>query len=317
MIASMSLVRAIHLASCMLLLGEVVFRLFVVGPVLTQANKDAQLAFGPVDRRLRSITAWGLAVSFVSGCLWFWFVAARMSGANLIKALHPEIFGTLLERTQFGLVWEVRLAIIVGFVPLLFVRRQWAQFVNLLFAATLLAALSLAGHAGAGIGEARWIQLANDIFHLIAAGIWPAGLAPFALFLTQALQAERSEEIQIAARVTRRFSLVSLFTVGALAITGAGNGYFLVGTFHGLVATLYGRLLLLKIGLIVPMVLIGACNLLWLKPRILVAAQSAALGKSLNLLSSLRRNVLTELSLGAVVIVVVGVLGITPPAIHF
>jgi putative copper export protein len=62
------------------------------------------------------------------------------------------------------------------------------------------------------------------------------------------------------------------------------------------------------------MVLIAAFNLLWLKPRIRVAAESAALGKSLGLLRSLRRTVLTELSLGIIVIIVVGVLGITPPS---
>jgi putative copper export protein len=38
------------------------------------------------------------------------------------------------------------------------------------------------------------------------------------------------------------------------------------------------------------------------------------LGKSSNLLRSLRRNVLTELSLGTLVIIVVGVLGMTPPS---
>jgi putative copper resistance protein D len=317
MITSMSLVRAIHFASCMLLLGGFVFRLVVAGPVFRHAEKDARLAFDPLDKRLRNLATWSLAVSFVSGCFWLWLVAARVSGANLISAVHPEILGTLLGRTYFGRLWEVRLAIIAGFVALVFVRQQWGQFVKLLLAAALLAALSLAGHAGASIGEARWIQLANDAFHLIAAGTWPAGLAPFALFLAQALQADQPDEMQVAALVTRRFSSLSLVTVGTLAITGTVNGYFLVGTFHALVATVYGRLLLLKLGLFGAMVVIGAFNLLWLKPRTLVAAKSTALGKSSNLLRSLRRNVLTELSLGTIVIIVVGVLGVTPPAAHF
>ena len=204
-----------------------------------------------------------------------------------------------------------------GLVALLFVREQWGQFVKLLFAAALLAALSLAGHAGASIAEGRLIHLVNDAFHLIAAGAWPAGLAPFALFLAQALQADQPDEMQIAASVTRRFSFLSLVTVGTLAITGAVNGYFLVGTLHALVATVYGRLLLLKIALFAAMVVIGAFNLLWLKPQILVAAKSTALGESSKLLRSLRRNVLSELFLGTIVIIVVGVLGITPPAADF
>ena len=316
MIVLVSLVRAVHLASCMLLFGEVVFRLFVAGPVFAEAGKVARMAFELFDRRLRRLTLYSLAVCFVSGCSWLWLVAARVGGAILIDALHPEILGTLLRKTQFGLLWEVRLAIITGFAVLLLLKKQWTHFLKLMFAAALLATLSFAGHAGASIGEARWLQLANDTLHLIAAGIWPAGLAPFAFFLTQVLHAERPEEMYLAAWVTRRFSFLSLVTVGALAITGAVNGYFLVGTFHGLVATVYGRLLLLKLGLIGVMVLIGAFNLLGLKPCILVAAQSGELEKSLSLLRSLRRNVLIELCLGTVVIMVVGMLGITPPATH-
>jgi len=316
MIVSMSLVRAIHLASCMLLLGEVVFRMFVVGPALAQVMGKVRSPLDLLDRRLPSLTIYSLVVSFVSGCFWLWLVAARVSDANLIDALHSEILGTVLGKTEFGLLWKVRLAIMTGFVAVLFLKKQWTQCLKLSLAAALLATLSLAGHAGAGIGEARWIQLTNDTLHLIAAGIWPAGLAPFSLFLTQVLQAERPGEIYVAAWVTRRFSFLSLVTVGSLAITGVVNGYFLVGTFHALVATVYGRLLVLKVGLIAVMVLIAAFNLLWLKPRIRVAAESAAPGKSLGLLRSLRRTVLTELSLGIIVIIVVGVLGITPPSAH-
>jgi putative copper export protein len=173
--ASMSLVRAIHLASCMLLAGGIVFRLFVAEPAFKRVKENARLAaFDPLDDRLRNLTIFSVTVSFTSWCVWLWLVAARMSGTNLISALQPEILGTVLQRTEFGLLWEARLAIMVGFVALLFVRQQWGEFVKLLLAVALLAALSLAGHAGATIGEARWILLANDTFHLIAAGVWPA-----------------------------------------------------------------------------------------------------------------------------------------------
>jgi copper resistance protein D len=316
--ASMSLVRAIHLASCMLLVGGIVFRSFVAQPVFTPVKKDTRLAvFDSIDHRLRTLTISSIVVSFVSWCIWLCLVAARLSGTNLILALRPKILSPLLRQTEFGLLWEVRLAIMVAFVVLLFVRRELGGFVKLLLTVALLGALSLAGHAGATIGEGRWILLGNDTFHLIAAGIWPAGLAPFAIFLARALQAKQPDEIQVVALVTRRFSLVSLITVGTLVITGGVNGYFLVGTFHALLATLCGRLLVLKMGIFGAMVTIGAFNLLWLKPGILLSAKSGALTRSLNLLRSLRRNVLTELFLGAALMIVVGVLGVTPPAALF
>jgi putative copper resistance protein D len=245
-----------------------------------------------------------------------WLVAARISGGSLISALHPESLGVLLESTQFGRVCEARLVLAVGFVTLFVVKRQRTQFAQLLLAAAMLATLSLAGHAGASVGKGHWVHLVDDTFHLIAAGVWPAGLAPFAIFLAETLQAKQLYEIQVAALFTQRFSFISLVTVGALAITGAVNGYFLVGTFHGLIATIYGRLLILKVAVFGIMIMIGALNLLLLKPRIVIAAQSAAVPESLTLVRLLRRNVMVELSLGVILMIVVGVLGVTPPAAH-
>jgi hypothetical protein len=46
----MGLVRAVHLGSCMLVLGTVVFRLLVTGPVFTQAKKDARRTFDLLTR---------------------------------------------------------------------------------------------------------------------------------------------------------------------------------------------------------------------------------------------------------------------------
>lgn len=312
-----SLVRATHIASCMLLQGNLVFRLFIVQPVFTHAKEDVRLtAVGQLEERLRKLTAWSFALGLFSGCLWICSVAVGISGVNSILALQPETFRLLLGRTQFGLLWEVRLMLAAGFIVLFFLRGQWSQLLQLLLAVAMLVSLSIGGHAGAAIGERHWIHVGDDAFHLLAAGIWPAGLAPFAIFLTQVLHLRQLENVQNAALITQRFSSVSLVTVSALTITGLINGYFLVGTIHGLITTIYGRLLLLKLSVFAGMVMIGAVNLFWVKPRIVMAAQSARMEKSLNLLRSLRRNVLAELFLGAVLMMVVGVLGVTPPAAH-
>jgi len=317
MVTFMSVVRAIHLAACMLLFGNVFFRLFAAYPVFTGANEDVRLStFDSLNGRFRMLTAWSLAVSLSSGFLWAWIVAARMGGGSLISALHPASLGTLLESTQFGRIWEARLALSIGFVALFVVKSQRTQFAQLLLAVAMLATLSFAGHAGASIGKGHWVHLINDSFHLIAAGVWPAGLAPFAIFLAETFHTNQPYEIPVAALCTQRFSFISLVTVGALAITGAVNGYFLVGTVHGLIATIYGRLLILKVAVFSVMVTIGALNLLLLRPRIVIAVQSAALGESLTLLRLLRRNVMVELSLGAILMILVGVLGVTPPAAH-
>jgi putative copper resistance protein D len=81
---------------------------------------------------------------------------------------------------------------------------------------------------------------------------------------------------------------------------------------RGLVGTAYGQLVLIKIGLFLLMLSLAGDNRLRLLPRI-AQAESA---RSAGALRQLRRNATVEIALGLVVIYVVGVLGLTPPAGH-
>jgi putative copper resistance protein D len=110
--------------------------------------------------------------------------------------------------------------------------------------------------------------------------------------------------------------VLGLISVGTLAATGVVNGWVLVGDFPPLVGTPYGRLLLLKLGLLVPLMAIAAYNLLTLKPR-LVAMTAAARGPAPAVaLRHLRHNVIGEAALGASILLIVGALGTLPPARH-
>jgi putative copper resistance protein D len=107
---------------------------------------------------------------------------------------------------------------------------------------------------------------------------------------------------------------LSLLVAGALTATGLVNSYFLVGSFRALVASGYGRLLMLKLFLFLIMIGFGAWNLLRLKPQLKSAGgsndqQRAALRK-------LMRNVIAELCLGTIIVLIVGALGVTPPPRH-
>jgi putative copper resistance protein D len=154
------------------------------------------------------------------------------------------------------------------------------------------------------------------LVHLIAAGIWPAGLAPFAVCLIHFLKARSPALLAAAGLATRRFSALSLLTVGVLIASGIANSYFLVGTFHALVSTDYGLLLLLKIALSCAAVGIGARNLLILKPRLAIAEESLPDEMQGAALAKVARNVLIEFCLALLILLVVGLLGITAPATH-
>ena len=88
----------------------------------------------------------------------------------------------------------------------------------------------------------------------------------------------------------------------------------MVGSFRALLASAYGQILVFKLILFFAMIVLGACNLFLLKPRIAVDLPTVNLAQK-TAVSLLLRNVLCEIGLGALVILIVGLLGITPPPI--
>jgi putative copper resistance protein D len=104
---------------------------------------------------------------------------------------------------------------------------------------------------------------------------------------------------------------MSLISVTALAATGVINSLFLIGGWSDLVATPYGKMLTAKVLVFLLMMALGALNLLRWKPRLSAVGNDHAV----HAVGRLRLNVTLELVLGAIVLVLVGLLGILPPAI--
>jgi putative copper export protein len=97
-----------------------------------------------------------------------------------------------------------------------------------------------------------------------------------------------------------------------MASTGLLNAIFMVGSFRALLTSAYGQMLVCKLILFFAMIGFGAWNLFLLKPRIAVELPTANLAQK-NPVQLLLRNVLWEIGLGTLVILIVGLLGITSP----
>jgi putative copper resistance protein D len=320
-----ALIRALHLGSLALLVGVFAFLLLVARPAFKKGGPERVPDFEGFDRLLLRLAWWSLLVTSVSGLVWLWAQTAIVTGLPLGRALTLDAIGSVLTRTQFGRVWELRLGVLLllgGFF--LFREREqdkkdWIalRVQNLILGSGLIAALAWAGHAAATQGSARLFHLAADSIHLVGAGVWLGGLLPLFVLLTRARESLDPSWAAVAREATRRFSALGLASVGCLALTGAVNSWLLVGTFPPLVGTPYGRLLLLKLGFLVPLIGIAAVNLLRLKP-LLMASPASVSGETLReLLRRLKRNVAAEACLGATILAIVGALGITPPARHF
>jgi len=317
------IVRFFHFGAMTLCLGAFSFLLLVARPAFKQGGETLQPALELFDQRLFRLAGWGLLVALVSGLAWLWAQAALVTGQPLGQALTRDAIIGVLTKTQFGRLWQLRLGLIVLLGALLLFRdRQLGPkdrfsfaLQGLVLAGALSAALAWAGHASATSGRALGVHLAADSVHLTATGVWLGGLPMLALLLTQARRSQDAAWLTVARSAIRRFSAIALASVSALALTGLVNSYMIVADIAHLVGTAYGKLLLTKLGLLLPLIAVAAMNLLRLKPR-LVSAPAESREELHELLRRLRRNVIGESCLGAAILLVVGALGVTPPARH-
>jgi copper transport protein len=150
-------------------------------------------------------------------------------------------------------------------------------------------------HAAAATRES-WLKMFEQWIHFVAAGVWIGGLATLLIGLL-ALDAARRR------RTARRFSTVALVAVVVLATSGVLRAIDEVGSWHALTSTTFGQLILIKSGLLLVLVGLGALNRFRSVP--------AVEGKARPLITIGR----VELGLAAVVLVATAVLqGQAPPA---
>ena len=308
MVTALIITRAVHIAASMLLAGAVTFDLSALG--LTSRSGSNNL--NDVELRLIHLVFWSLITALLSALCWFWLEVASMSELSLKNTLSATAWGTVLFETQFGRVWQLRLGLIAAGFPLVASALARVKARRMLIAVlwpvsvVLLASLAWISHAAAA-GMAP-LGLLGDMLHLCAAGLWIGGLLPLAIFLVRVRPSFSLGETVV--RVVRRFSMLSLCCVTVLIVSGISNSWLLVGSVHALFTTPYGQLLLFKLALFSVLIGFGARNLLAIK------STSPADQTHTDFLQRLRRNVITEICLGAAVIVIVACLGVTPPAGH-
>jgi copper resistance protein D len=318
MTLALILVRWLHLSASILLGGLFLFH----ATILLPAMKKTPEATGALLERIHRLTCRfafrSLFVGFVSWLLWSWLAASIMSGDDLVASLQSGDWVTILLGTQFGHIWLFRaiISLLIGAILWVSARRPGRQN----FISSILACLSIielfslawAGHATASPGHLAFVHLSADGFHLLALAFWPGSLVPLAAFLLMMLKSSQAETIALASPVVRRFSASSLIAVSFLALTGLLNSIFMVGSFPALLTSAYGQILISKLILFSAMIGFGAWNLLVLKPRIRPDLPSVRFEER-SALRQLVRNILWEIGLGILVILIVGLLGITPP----
>lgn len=323
-----AVIRWLGSLSAATLLGALLFRLLVLAPAAEALGVEPSL-----------LTAWETGLRRLTWASWAVLPIAMLEGLTLQLALvSPDsspatlraTLGQLLFGTRLGLVWLARLTITVGLgLTLMWLGRggrHGADWLGVGLGAGLLLTSSLSSHSAAG----GVLATAANWLHLVAMAAWVGGLASLALVVPAGLRAlPAAMRGRLLVGQLARFSVLALAGVGVLGVTGLIQAWLHVGSLGALRETLYGLSLLAKLTLVIPLLLLGAANLLVLRPRLAQTlagasasypqhAPSAELGGAHTRLEGLmgrfRGLVLTEAALAALVLLASSALASLPPA---
>lgn len=291
----MALVRALHLAAMLSLLGTAGFIAWILPAAATVSDL--------LQRRLRRLWWISGLVAVLAGVVWFALQSAAIAGADSLSDLLDAI-PVVAEHTRYGNVVMVRLglllvativALALGAAP------RVAAYLTIVLTAVALGLQGLIGHAGAMEGAEGYGLVFSEFLHLTAAGIWLGALLPLGFSLAGLPPA-------LAAPVCERFSPIGLACVLVLGGTGFVQGLELIGSLPALFGTAYGHFAMLKITLFLVALVLAALNRLWLTDR-LAAGTANARG---HLLASVG----LETCVGLAIVSAAAFMASSPPAAH-
>ncbi len=238
----------------------------------------------------------------VAALIWFLIVGGTTAVLGGLSAFSgPHVALLLLVASVYGL-FSVMTALIVPQIGDVHVPAfRWVAPVC---GALLLAGITLTSHA-VGSGP---IAVIADWLHLAAAALWIGGLGAFVTILRLTPPTDRAA---LARGLVSRVSTVAGIGLGVLALTGVYSAWLHLPSLQAFLVTLYGRTLLVKLLLFLPLVGLGAFNRFVMRPRLTKASVPRSIGPAVG---RFVRIVGTELTLGGAILLAVAVLTIVPPA---
>jgi copper transport protein len=241
-------VRFLNLALLLLCAGGAISLLWVL-----------QEVDGSIRRTLlRALTVAGVLLAIVA-VLGLPFEGAEANDTGLGGGFSKAALSAV-RHERFGEVWLVRawLAAVFALLALSLQtwERRWRLGRDLLLAAMgvcLLLTSTDSGHASVS-GPLAFVA---DGVHITGAAVWLGGLA----FLLAAIGVSASgQRWTLAAASVPRFSTTAMVAVPLLGAAGILSAYLEVRAWRGLWETTYGLLILAKVGVVLPVLALGAFN---------------------------------------------------------
>jgi copper transport protein len=325
-----SFVRWLGYLAMITLFGGFALRLFVLGPAFRYGSADetpgGDAASAAAERRTLLLLRAGVVVLFVSLPMSLVLQSSEVFGGGLGEAASRDHLGGLIGATGFGRSWLLQTAAAAALLVITALLGRSVKdertatggaglwWAGLVAAALLLYGPVMTGHAAAAAKEYA-LSSVSDWLHLVAAGFWVGGLFHLALALPPALsRLDGVRRARTLDRVITLFTRLAVPSVAVLLLAGLYNSWTHVGSLGELWDTPYGRTLLVKVLLVLPMLALGALNGFRLGPH---ANRLAAAGSGTGNAGVERgfvRSVKAEALLGVLVLLATAALVFITPA---
>lgn len=276
-------------------------------------SRDAPPAIGAWRARLLTRCALFAVLLFIaSGLLLLAYQATVVTG-RLAAAFELEVWLGVLRDTRFGAVWSWRMLLVLLLAALILARTRLEaalgeRYTFMLCGVLAVAALGLipwAGHAAA-VEPGATFALASATLHLIAVALWFGALALLTWLFWRTAHAGSRPQHAFAALTLKRFSALAPILMLVLVGSGIVNAVIHADTIPALLGTDYGRLILLKLALLVPVLALA-----WhIRYRLLDRIESPAVARTG------ARLIRREWLIAALIVACAAALSLTPPGRH-
>jgi putative copper export protein/mono/diheme cytochrome c family protein len=291
--------RGLHLAAVLCVFGAATFWWGVAHTPLQEVPNGRRTQMW---RRMTLLVRASAAAALGLGVIWLILKAAGLAQTASVADTLGAV-SRVLRSTMFGHALLARGVLLAAAVAAFGAggagRGAIAGAAAILLAGAACAAQAWMGHAAA----VREIALpASVIIHVLAAGAWLAGLVPLWLTL------HTLPPGQAVSRIAKRFSVLGVMCVLALAVTALVQGRELIGSIPRLVGTEYGVLAMAKLGMFLLLLVLAVINRIRLTPR-LAGGDAVAAGH-------LRLSVAIETAIGLIVVLTAARLAELLPGAH-
>lgn len=258
---------AIYLIALISIIGILICRFWVL-------PRDT-LSMSPLLSVLRKFYLTCLSLITVTSLIVFLIRSINMNDGTIDN--YPTLLSTVLCQTHFGHMMLLRFILLaILWLVALFTKNDSHRFTLptlLMFLLSLSIAFttSTISHAGDDGDFTRAVMI--DWLHIFASSGWGGSITTVAICVLPFYSTLMKSPI-IFAELIKRLSLVSIFFLTILLISGIYNAWWYLGTLNALWTSTAGRMLTLKLFFVFLMILIGAINKFILYPSIHHAAIS-------------------------------------------